>query len=546
MQTNTATVVPAAEPEKQSWVPLIAISLGQAIMSFNVASLPVAMGGMVRSFNVPPTTVATGIVMYSLCVAAFVMLGAKLNQRFGALRIFRTSAALFAIAQVVMVLSVNATMMITAQALCGLIASALVPSLVALIAENYKGTQQSTALGSLGSARAGAGVAAFLIGGILGTHIGWRPVFAILIAASALCFVLSFRLKPDRGHPEVKIDVVGVFLAALSIILLSFGFNNLNGWGMTLARPGAPFTVAGLSPAPLMIVLGIVLGQVFISWTRQREKEGLTPLLALSVISSRQERAAVIAMFSVVALEAMLNFSVPLYIQIVQGRTPMATAVAMLPFNLSVFFSAMLVVRLFPVMTPKTLGRLGFAVCTVALLWLVYVVRNNWSEFPVLLGLVTFGIGQGALVTLVFNVLVTASPKELAGDVGSLRGTTNNLAAAIGTAVAGALLVALLSTNIIRGVAAVPTLSEEVQSQFNLESVNFVSNDRLEAALLEAGVSETEVAKAVDINAEARLRALKFGLMLMAMLSLLSIYPAGRLPDYLPRELPEDPLDKKE
>ena len=60
-----------------------------------------------------------------------------------------------------------------------------------------------------------------------------------------------------------------------------------------------------------------------------------------------------------------------------------------------------------------------------------------------LFGLVLFGIGQGSLVTLLFNVLVTASPKELAGDVGSLRGTTNNLAAAVGTAVAGALLVGL-------------------------------------------------------------------------------------------------------
>ena len=64
---------------------MIAIALGQAIMSFNVASLPVALGGMVKSFSVPPTTVATGIVMYSLAVAGFVMLGAKLCQRFGAL-----------------------------------------------------------------------------------------------------------------------------------------------------------------------------------------------------------------------------------------------------------------------------------------------------------------------------------------------------------------------------------------------------------------------------------------------------------------------------
>jgi len=36
------------------------------------------------------------------------------------------------------------------------------------------------------------------------------------------------------------------------------------------------------------------------------------------------------------------------------------------------------------------------------------------SVFPVILGLITVGLGQGALVTLLFNVLVTSSPKELA------------------------------------------------------------------------------------------------------------------------------------
>ncbi|HEX7790876.1 MAG TPA: MFS transporter, partial [Afipia sp.] len=54
------------EEAHASWVPMIAIALGQMIMSFNVASLPVALGGMVQSFSVPPTTVATGIVAYSM------------------------------------------------------------------------------------------------------------------------------------------------------------------------------------------------------------------------------------------------------------------------------------------------------------------------------------------------------------------------------------------------------------------------------------------------------------------------------------------------
>ena len=114
-----------------------------------------------------------------------------------------------------------------------------------------------------------------------------------------------------------------------------------------------------------MIVVGIVLGQAFLMWTHRRQAAGKTPLLALEVIDSPQERAAVYAMFAVVALEAALNFSVPLYIQIVQGRSPIATAIAMMPFNLTVFFTAMLIVRLYDRLTPRQIGRYGFMLCTV-------------------------------------------------------------------------------------------------------------------------------------------------------------------------------------
>ncbi|MCU0887302.1 MAG: MFS transporter [Rubritepida sp.] len=540
MSSSTAEGAPAAE-RQESWAPMIAIALGQAIMSFNVASLPVAMSGMVASFGVPPTTVATGIVAYSLAVAGFVMLGAKLVQRFGSTAVFRVVVGLFGVAQVVMTFSPSATFMIVAQLLCGLAASVIVPALVALIANHYSGQQQATAVGALGSARAGAGVLAFLIGGILGTFIGWRPAFGILIGVSALVFWLSFRLKPEAPRPEVKIDLVGVALAATAIILITFGFNNLNRWGLGVARPAAPFDVMGMSPAPLMIVVGIVLLQLFIRWTRRVQERGGTPLLDLRVITSNQERAAVIAMFAVVALEAMLNFSVPLYIQIVQGRTPFETAIAMLPFNLTVFFTAMLVVRLYDVLAPRWIGMIGFAVCTVALLWLAWVVRNDWSAPVVMVGLIVFGIGQGALVTLVFNVLVTAAPKELAGDVGSLRGTTQNLAAGVGTALAGALLVGLLSASVMTTLTTRPHLPPAVEGIVDLDSINFVSNERLRTVLAERGAPPAVVEEAVEVNSEARLRALKIGLLIMACVSLLAILPASRLPPYKPGRIPANP-----
>jgi hypothetical protein len=68
----------------------------------------------VNGFGVPPTTIATGIVSYSMLVARFVMLGAKLAQCYGASRVFRTAVVLFCASQVLMTFSPTATAMIAA------------------------------------------------------------------------------------------------------------------------------------------------------------------------------------------------------------------------------------------------------------------------------------------------------------------------------------------------------------------------------------------------------------------------------------------------
>nr|WP_243695472.1 MFS transporter [Agromyces protaetiae] len=509
-------------------------------MSYNVSSLPVSLGGIVDEFGVPATLASTTIVAYGLFVAALVMVGAKLGQKVGWARIFRVVVATFGISSLLMIFGPSVWWVIGAQALAGASAAIIVPSLVALIAENYHGRQQATAIGSLGSARAISGFLAFFIGGALGTLVGsWRPVFWVVFAIAVVVLILSFRLRKDHGNSDIKIDLVAAILIGLAIVSLTLGFNNLNAWGILEASESAPFDIAGISPAPMLIVLGIVLGQVFFFWTRRRTRLGKVPLVQLSVLRRPSERAAVYAMFIVVALEAALNFTVPLYIQIVQGRTPFDTALAMVPFNLTVFFAAILVVRLYSRLGTRVIGVWGFILTTVGLVWLSIVVNNNWETFPTILGLFVFGVGQGALVTLVFNVLVTASPKDLAGDVGSIRGTTQNLASAVGTAIAGALLVTILSLSIGRAVTENAYIPEELADEVSLQDENFLSNDQLRDALEGTSATPAQVDEFVNVNTDARLHTLRLGLLILAGVSALAILPASRLPKYRPDEIPD-------
>src|SRR5690606_7489606 len=102
-----------------------------------------------------------------------------------------------------------------------------------------------------------AGVLAFVIVGFV-AMINWRLAFGLLIVHATAILVLSTRLKPGERKPDVKIDVPGVVFSAVAIILISFGFNNIRNWGVLVARDAAPFDVFGMSPAPWMIVLGIM------------------------------------------------------------------------------------------------------------------------------------------------------------------------------------------------------------------------------------------------------------------------------------------------
>lgn len=539
MSTNNNMT--AADNEKMDpWLPMVVIAMGQALMSFNVAALPISMSGMVESFNTAPTTVGTAVIMYSMGVSGFVMLGAKLGQRFGSKLFFQSAVGLFLVALVLMVTSPTAPVMLAAQGLAGLAGAALVPTLVVLIANHFRGKQQAKALGWLGSARAMASVLAFFVIGTLERFVSWRWAFALLIVHALAILVMSFKLKSSTPRPEVKIDVLGVILAAAGIISLTFGFNNVRGWGLFMARPNAPFDIFGLSPAPMLVVTGLVIFSGFLVWSRRRVALNQVPLLDLRVIENTKERAAVLAMFLIVSMEAATNFTVPLYIQIVQGRDSFQTALAMMPFNLSVFFTAILIVRLYDRFSPRQIASYAFMVVAGGAFWLAFVVSNNWATFPVILGLVAFGIGQGALVTLLFNVLVTSVPKELSGDVGSLRGTANNLAASVGTAVMGALVVGALSAGVMRSITDNPVITTEFTEQLDLNSINFLSNDRLEERLGQTTATPQQVDEAMRINEEARLRALKIAFFTLGAIALLAIFPSRMLPDYLPGEIPGD------
>lgn len=524
-----------------SWIFMVIIALAQIQMSFNVSALPVSIGGIVEDFHTTPSSVGTALVVYSLAVAGFVMLGAKLGKLIGSRLAFQIGIVSHGLAMLGMVFSSSAAMMIQMQAFAGLAAALVVPSLVVLIANHYHGAQQSQSLGLLGASQAIAGVIAFMIIGVLGYFVSWRWGFVLIVAIALVVIFLSFRFKPVPRDTRIKIDFVGALLAAVSIALISIGFNNITAWGMLIADPTAPYHVLGMSLSPIFIIGGFFAGQAFFKWTHKRSESGKTPLLALEVLDSAEERAATFTLFIIAALGPAISFLIPLYIQIVQGLTSLETAIAVVPYSLAIFVGTTFVVRLFSRLSPKKIGIIGFIIVTLGLILLAITVRNDWGTVLVIISLMLIGVAEGGILTLVFNVLVSASPKELAGDVGALRGTANNLATGLGTALAAVLSVSLLGMFVMQGLAAHPLITDQiVEEHLFLNDADFISDNEMDEYLGETDLGVTQMAVVTNVNNEARIRSLKISFLFLAGLSLLAIIPAGGLPNYVPKEIPID------
>jgi hypothetical protein len=133
------------------------------------------------------------------------------------------------------------------------------------------------------------------------------------------------------------------------------------------------------------------------------------------------------------------------------------------------------------------------------------------------------GLGIGALASQLGSVTVSSVPDEQAGEVGGLQNTVTNLGASIGTALAGAVLIAALTTSFLNGVQHNPAVPEPLKTEATVKlagGIPFVSDDQLRAALTDAGLPPATVDAIVDENSKARLDGLRAALAVLALIGL--------------------------
>jgi EmrB/QacA subfamily drug resistance transporter len=516
------------------WVVLAVLGAAQFLMVLDQAVMNVAISQLVEDFDTTVTTIQVVIALYALVMAALMMTGGKIGDLIGRRRAFMIGMVIYGCGSALTAASWSVpTLMLGWSILEGIGAALVLPALVALTAGTYKGESRAIAYGVLGGI-AGAGIAVGpILGGWATSELTWRVVFAgeVVVAIGILLGTRKIS-EPESDGARPSLDWVGSVLSAAGLALVVIGVLQASNWGWLhpLNSPIEPF---GFSLTPFVIALGLVVLAWFRGWERRRERHGRDPLVHFRLFELPMLRGG-LSMFVAQNLILMgIFFTIPLYLQIVQGLDALDTGVRMLPASVGLFVTALGGSVLAKRFAPRPLVRVGLAIVFASALLLLATIEPELDSADFLVAMGTLGVGMGLIVSQLGNVVQSAVRDSDRGEAGGLQNTAAQLGSSMGTALLGAVVISGLVTAFGDSVAVDERISAEAKQEVEVRlaaGASFVASEQVRSAAEEAGVDAASAEAIVEDYQDAQLEALETAFLFAALIILACFWATRRLP----------------
>jgi len=512
---------------------LMTLAAGQFVMALDTTVMNTAIATVAKDLGTTVTGIQTAITLYTLVMASLMITGGKVGQMIGRKRAFAIGCIIYACGSLTTALSQNLTvLMIGWSGLEGLGAVLIMPAIVALVASNFGKPDRPRAYGLVAAAGAIAAALGPLVGGIFTTYASWRWVFAGEVLIVLVILLLTRRMQDTPAEEGARLDLVGTALSALGLGAIVFGILKAGTWGFAQPKPGAPEWF-GLSPVIWLIFAGAVVLVVFVWWENRRVNRGEGALIDPAMLRNLQLRNGVMSFLFMFLIQAGIFFTVPLFLSVALGISAVETGVRLLPLSLSLLLFAVGVPKLRPNASPRRVVRLGFIMLFAGLVLLVALLDVGVGPEIITWPLLLAGSGLGMMASQLGAVTVSSVSDEQSGEVGGLQNTWTNLGASIGTALAGAILISVLTSSFLTGIEHNSAVPEHLTSKAQTEltsGIPFISDADLEKALDDAGVNDKTAQAIVDENADARLDGLRAALSVLALIALAALFFGRSIP----------------
>ncbi|GIG58897.1 MFS transporter [Longispora fulva] len=351
---------------------------------------------------------------YALTLAAFVLLGGALGDRYGRRQVFLIGVVWFTLASVLCGVSVSIGMLIAARILQGIGAALLVPGSLAIIQSVFDPDERGKAIGAWSGLGGIAIAAGPFVGGWLIDTLGWRWVFYINVPLAVLTVVLTLVYTPETRSPEARarFDVPGALLTAVCLGSTTYAL------------------IEGNLPAGL---LGIVAGVAFL----YVERRSTAPMLPLHLFRSREFSVINGVTLFVYAAVYGVAFFLPVFLQVSAGYSALAAGLSLLPFTLVLLFFSSRAGALGHRLGPRIPLTVGPVISAAGCLLLIGAGESYWLR--VLPGVLVLGVGMTTLVAPLTAGVLAAAPDRFAGVASGINNAVSRAAGLLSVAALPAL-----------------------------------------------------------------------------------------------------------
>ncbi len=399
--------------------------LGSGIAALDATVVNIALPTIGRDFHTGIAALQWVMTGYTLTLAAFLLIGGSLGDRFGRRKVYLIGIVWFALASAACGLAPTALFLIVTRLLQGVGAALLTPGSLAILEASFVPQDRARAIGAWSGLGGVAVAAGPLVGGYLISAASWRWIFFINLPLAAAVVGLGARHVPESRDATVTgaIDYAG---AAAAVVFLT---------GITFAFIEAP-ELGWSSPAVLtMTAIGVVGLAAFLI----REHRAAAPMLPLSLFTERQFAATNAVTFIVYAALTGATFLLPVVLQVVSGYSPLASGLAFVPLTEIMLALSARSGQLAARIGPRLQMSAGPVVVGIGLGMLTLTTSGSSYVTDVLPAVVVFGLGLAITVAPLTATAMSSAPAAHSG----IASAVNNDVARFGGLLAVALLPAV-------------------------------------------------------------------------------------------------------
>lgn len=515
---------------RNRWIGLVFISMAISLVIIDGTIVNTIFPKVIEDLSLSSSQVQWVQEVYVLVFASLLLIWGAVADQYGRKRLLIIGIVGFTAASVWAGLATDANSMILARLIQGIGGAMVLPTTLSLVNANFQGKERGIAFAVWGSTIGGMVAVGPVLGGWLATDFSWRWAFGINLPLGIAIIIGLLMFVPESKSPSAGkgIDVIGAALSAITFATLVFGLIEGRIYGWWTPNPDQQFTIGdfawptdGISVIPVSLAISVVGALLFVLWDRHRQARGKSVILDLKLFHITSFRNGSIAAGVISLGEFGILFAIPLWLQNVEGLTPISSGLVLLWLAGGSFLASGVGGAMSGKIAPARAIQIGVGLETIAVVGIAVVASTEAGWLALAPFLFIYGLGIGLATAQLTGVIMVDVPAENIGQASGSQSTVRQIGSALGIAVLGTVLFTATQTSLETRLTELNVPAEQSSQVVNAvvdsagAAIPFLEDQLVEQQVPEKVAHEVVIASGEAFTDGARAAATAAGIFLI-------------------------------